>query len=175
MLVRMRTYVCRPFFESRSERGYSLIELMIVMSIISILTSISTPQYVNYAVRARWSDNLVRVGQLKMAIAQCAQFNNHRVDATTCNDVAFLIANAFLPLGYEPPGPSAAGGSAPYMAMPVTVGSAAPAEIVITGTANTALGCVVAMTPTVTSSAVTWNYSNSGAAGCGRIRTGVGT
>ena len=167
----MSKHVCRPLFESRSEHGYTLIELMIVMSIISILTSISIPQYVNYAVRARWSDNIVQVVPLKMAIAECAQFNNNTVNATTCNDVAFLIANAFLPLGYAPPGPS----GAPYMAMPVTVGSAAPAEIVITGTANTALGCVVAMTPTVTASAVTWNYSNSGAAGCGRVRTGVGT
>jgi len=148
---------------------------MIVMSIISILTSISIPQYVNYSVRARWSDNLVRVGPLKFAIAECAQFNNNAVNATTCNDVAFLIANAFLPLGYELPGPSAAGGSAPYMAMPVTVGSATPGEIVITGTANTALGCVVAMTPTASTSAITWGYANRGAPGCGRTRTGVGT
>ncbi len=170
----MSKHVCRLLFESRSEHGYSLIELMIVMSIISVLTSISIPQYVNYAVRARWSDNIVRVGTLKIAIAECAQFNNNTVNATTCNDVAFLIANAFLPLGFVPPGPSAAGGSAPYMGMPVTVGSAAPAEIVITGTVNTALGCVVAMTPTVTASAVTWDYVNGGAIGCGRFRTGVG-
>lgn len=167
----MSKHVCRPLFECRSEHGYSLIELMIVMSIISILASISIPQYVNYAVRARWSDNLVRVAPLKMAIAECVQFNNNSVNATTCNDVGYLIANAFLPLGYAPPGPS----DAPYMGMPVTVGSASPAEIVITGTAGTALGCVVAMTPTVSASAITWNYSNSGAAGCGRIRTGVGT
>jgi len=167
----MSKHVCHPWFESRSEHGYTLIELMIVMSIISILASVSIPQYVNYSVRARWSDNIMRVTPLKTAIAECAQFNNGTVNATTCNDVAFLIANAFLPLGYAPPGPS----SAPYMAMPVTVGSAAPGEIVITGTANTALGCVVAMTPTISASAITWDYSNSGAAGCGRIRTGVGT
>ena len=167
----MSKRVSRHVFESRLEHGYTLIELMIVMSIISILGSISIPQYVNYAVRARWSDNIVRVAPLKMAIAECAQFNNNTVNATTCNDIAFLIANAYLPLGWVPPGPA----DSPYMAMPVTVGSAAPAEIVITGTANTALGCVVAMTPTVTASAITWEYSNSGAAGCGRIRTGVGT
>src|SRR5688572_4203269 len=112
----MSKHVYRNLFESRSEHGYTLIELMIVMSIISILASISIPQYVNYAVRARWSDNIVRVTPLKTAIAECAQFNNGRVNATTCNDVAFLIANAFLPLGYAPPGPSAGGGSAPYMA-----------------------------------------------------------
>ena len=167
----MSKHVCPPLFESRSEHGYTLIELMIVMAIISILTSISFPQYVNYAVRARWSDNIVRVAPLKQALAECAQFNNNTVNATTCNDVAFLIANAFLPLGYAPPGPS----TAPYMATPVTVGSAVPAEIVITGTVGTALGCVVSMTPTVTASAITWDYSNSGAPGCGRMRTGVGT
>ncbi len=58
----MSKHVCRHLFESRSAHGYTLIELMIVMSIISILASISIPQYVNYAVRARWSDNIVRVG-----------------------------------------------------------------------------------------------------------------
>ena len=171
----MSKHVCRPLFESRSEHGYTLIELMIVMSIISILTSLSIPQYVNYAVRARWSDNIVRVAPLKMAIAECAQFNDNTVNATTCNDVAFLMANAFLPLGYALPAPPAAGGNAPYMALPVTVGSGAPAEIVITGDVNTALGCVVAMTPTVTASVLTWDYVNRGAIGCGRVRTGVGT
>ena len=59
------------------------------MAIISIFTSISIPQYVNYAVRARWSDNIVRVAQLKMAIAECAQFNNSTVNATTCNESLF--------------------------------------------------------------------------------------
>lgn len=171
----MSKHVCRPLRNNRLEHGFSLVELMIVMSIISILASISIPQYVNYSVRARWSDNIAQVVSLKFAIAECAQFNNNTVNATTCNDVAFLIANAFLPLGYEPPGPSVAGGSAPYMAMPVTVGSATPGEIVITGTVNSALGCVVAMTPTVTASAITWDYVNRGATGCGRIRTGVGT
>ncbi len=155
----MSKHVCRHVFESRPEHGFSLIELMIVMSIISILSSISIPHYVNYAVRARWSDNIVQVALLKNAIAECAQFNNNTINATTCNDVAFLIANAFLPLGYVLPGPSVAGGSAPYMATSVTVGSAAPAEIVITGTVNTALGCVVTLTPTLTASTVTWNYS----------------
>src|SRR4029434_3392701 len=84
---------------ARAQRGFTLIELMIVVAIIGILAAIAIPQYQDYVTRSRWSDNLQGVGQLKQAIAECTQNNNGTL--TACEDIAAdLIANGWLPAGY---------------------------------------------------------------------------
>ncbi len=69
---------------ARVQRGFTLIELMIVVAIIGILAAIAIPQYQDYVTRSRWSDNFNRVGQLKQAIAECAQNNNGVLNAAPC-------------------------------------------------------------------------------------------
>ncbi len=64
---------------ARAQRGFTLIELMIVVAIIGILAAIAIPQYQDYVTRSRWSDNFQQVGQLKQAIAECFQ-NQQRLD-----------------------------------------------------------------------------------------------
>ena len=61
---------------ARVQRGFTLIELMIVVAIIGILAAIALPQYQDYLSRSRWSDNLSQVGQLKQAVGECMQNNN---------------------------------------------------------------------------------------------------
>ena len=58
---------------ARAQRGFTLIELMIVVAIIGILAAIAIPQYQDYLTRSRWSDNLQSIGQLKQAIAELAE------------------------------------------------------------------------------------------------------
>ena len=155
---------------ARAQRGFTLIELMIVVAIIGILAAIAIPQYQDYVTRSRWSDNFSRVGQLKQAIAECAQNNNAVLNAAPCNTLATLESSGFLPTGWVVPtaGPT----TGPFLASAVTLTGAS--IITLVGSAQ-AGGCTVTLTPTtaVNAAAITWQFTNT--AGCNRSKTGVGT
>jgi type IV pilus assembly protein PilA len=145
---------------ARVQRGFTLIELMIVVAIIGILAAIAIPQYQDYVTRSRWSDNLQAVGPIKQAVAECLQNNNSVV--TNCVDTTSLITNGFLPSGFAP------------TAKFGTVTTPGSATIVITGNTQAA-SCVVTLTPTSSSTTgqIAWAFTNSG--GCNRTKTGVGS
>ncbi|MDR6235410.1 pilin [Pseudomonas oryzihabitans] len=143
----------------KAQKGFTLIELMIVVAIIGILAAIAIPQYQNYVTKARWAENNTAISPVQLAIAECLQRNTSVL--TSCDTLAKLTTQT----GYQAL-PTA---TANLASVTITENTAA---IVVTGTA--AVGsCVVTWTPNVTDpNRITWTPATTGT-NCSRNQTGV--
>src|SRR5687768_9860356 len=66
----------------KNQKGFTLIELMIVVAIIAILAAIAIPQYNDYTARAQLSEAVELTGGLKTPIAE--QYSQDG-SATSCD------------------------------------------------------------------------------------------
>ena len=93
----------------KNQKGFTLIELMIVVAIIAILAAIAIPQYQTYVIRSQVTRAIGEAGDLKVAVEDC--INNGAtawntpascVDTSTSSDI--LDGNGHPQVsGFTPP------------------------------------------------------------------------
>jgi type IV pilus assembly protein PilA len=80
------------FFRKKSQKGFTLIELMIVIAIIGILAAIAIPQFTSYRTKGY---NTQAKGELKSYYTACQAYLSDNPTVTDCT--LTLIAGTFNP------------------------------------------------------------------------------
>lgn len=129
--------------KTHAQRGFTLMELMIVVAIIGILSALAIPAYQNYMIKAKIANAFSSVSSIKQAVVACAQEQGGTLEGCTegLNNIP----------SYTP-------------TQEVSAGSVTDGVIVLTmadGVGANVDGLTITMQPTVSPGVVTWAYSTT--------------
>jgi type IV pilus assembly protein PilA len=138
------------------QKGFTLIELMIVVAIIGILAAVAIPAYQDYITKAKVSKVAAAAEAVKLAVAQYAQENG--------GAVSFDAANAWASIGL---------GGSPTATTEVTSIQMGTNGVIIANIPASVAGsaCNIRFTPTFGETATTWAATTEAGASGGATPT----
>jgi type IV pilus assembly protein PilA len=134
------------FMKRSMQKGFTLIELMIVVAIIGILAAVALPAYQDYTTKAKFSEVLAMGAAYQTAVAVCAQEKGALTDCGNADAAAVVISG--VPLTQA--------------TTHVASVSVAAGVITIVPTATTNAASTLVLVPTVGAAALTWAKTGSG-------------
>lgn len=129
----------------KTHKGFTLIELMIVIAIIGILTAIALPAYQVYTKKARFTEVVLAAATVRTNIDSCFQGRGDYI-LTNCDSIVEISIDAS--------GVTAANNVSSISIDPVTA--------LVTATGETSVdNATYTLLPTVSGSALTWTASGT--------------
>jgi type IV pilus assembly protein PilA len=114
---------------NKIQKGFTLIELMIVVAIIGILAAIALPAYQDYTVRAKVSELILAASAARTCVTEAAQANAGVIPSTVASACSIATFGKVA--------------SATVATTGITVGGTDPAA-------------TITLTPTATAGTLTW-------------------
>ena len=150
-----------------AQKGFTLIELMIVVAIIAILAAIAIPQYQTYVIRSQVTRAVSEAGDIKVLVEDC--LNNGHVtlatDGSGCDTSSVTGSDILDPASNAPQGGQTA-----------VAGQGFP-QVALSGTANSTITATLGShaSTKVAGGVVTWTRTVDGTWTCKTDTAKIGT